>query len=81
MEEKTLFDLEKGEIAIVKGFKRSKELPAKLYEIGILSGTQVEIKYTALFKDPICICFGKSKTKVALRKKEAQSILVMMTHK
>jgi len=56
------------------------EIPKKVV-FGILSGTQVEIKYTALFKDPICICFGKSKTKVALRKKEAQSILVMMTHK
>ncbi len=81
MQEKTLFDLEKGEIAIVKGFKKNKELPAKLYEVGILPGTRVEIKYVALFKDPLCVCFGRSRTKVALRKKEAQSVLVTMTRK
>ncbi|MFV0238104.1 MAG: ferrous iron transport protein A [Flavobacteriales bacterium] len=75
MEEKTLFDLKKGEVAIIKNFN-DNELPSKLYEIGILPGTKVEIKYSGPFKDPICICFGKSETKLALRKKEAKSILI-----
>ena len=79
MEEKTLFDLKKGETAIIKGFNNNKELPTKLYEIGILPGTEVEIKNVTLFKDPVCICFGKSRTKLALRKKEAQNILVKMS--
>ncbi|MFV0530928.1 MAG: ferrous iron transport protein A [Flavobacteriales bacterium] len=75
MKEKTLFDLKKGEKAIIKEFN-DHVLPSKLYEIGILPGTPVEIKYSGLFKDPICICFGKSETKLALRKKEAESILI-----
>ncbi len=75
MEEKTLFDLKKDELAIIKSFK-DNELPSKLYEIGILPGTLVKIKYSGFFKDPICICFGKSETKLALRKKEAQNILI-----
>ena len=34
MENKTLFDLEEGETAIIQGFDDS-ELPSKLYELGI----------------------------------------------
>lgn len=75
MQEKTLFDLRKGEIGIIKKFNDG-ELPSKLYEIGILPGTKVEIKYSGPFKDPICICFGKNETKLALRKREAKSILI-----
>ncbi len=75
----TLFDLKKGEIAIIKNIN-DDELPSKLYEIGVLPGTKVEIKHTGFFKDPICICFGKSKSKLALRKKEAKSIIIQLVH-
>ncbi len=75
MNEKTLFDLKKGETAIVKNFN-DHELPTKLYEIGILPGTKITIKYSGPFKDPICIGFGESESKLALRKKEAKSIII-----
>lgn len=70
-----LLRLQKGQKGIISSVD-TQILPSKLYEIGLLPGTEVQLKFTGPFHDPICIAFGKDNTKIALRKSEAQHIMI-----
>lgn len=71
----SLADLRKGEKAKVLGFS-TEDIPAKFLELGLVPGADVEYKCAAPFNGPICITLCKSKCVLALRKSEANEVLV-----
>lgn len=70
-----LSDLKVGDIAVVVGFS-SEDIPTKLYEIGIIPGSQLVVYKKAPFNGPVCISMGKEECKLALRMNEANVVLV-----
>jgi len=68
---RSLADLKPGEIGVVKSFN-DEYLSLKLLEMGVLPGTEVEMKFTAPFGDPICI--RVSGYNLSLRLDEAKTI-------
>lgn len=54
----------------------SEDIPIKLLEMGILPDTTVSIKARAPFNGPIIIEYGTDKSRIALRKEEADCILI-----
>lgn len=75
VEEITLKDLKKGEVAVIKGFIND-DIPSKFYEMGFLPGTELEVKQKAPFGGPICISLINNKSIMALRRQEADQILI-----
>lgn len=71
----TLDKLKKGEKAIIQAFKNN-ELPAKFYELGFTPGMTIEIKHIAPLQGPICVNIIQQDALVAIRKKEANLILI-----
>lgn len=63
--------LKPGEKGIVKNFK-DEYLSLKLLEMGVLPGTEVEMKFIAPLGDPICI--KVSGYDLSLRLEEASTI-------
>jgi ferrous iron transport protein A len=72
---KTLKDLKVGDLAIISGYV-TDDVPAKLYEMGIVPGTELQIKNKAPFGGPICISITSNKSLLALRRTEANQILI-----
>ncbi|CAI9428679.1 FeoA domain [Candidatus Ornithobacterium hominis] len=70
-----LSDLKKGEKARIIGFT-TDNIPAKLMELGLMPGAEVEYKCAAPFNGPICIKLCQNHCKLALRKSEAQQLLI-----
>jgi len=68
---RSLADLKPGEIGVVKSFN-DEYLSLKLLEMGVLPGTEVEMKFAAPFGDPICI--RVSGYNLSLRLDEAKTI-------
>jgi ferrous iron transport protein A len=68
-----LSNLKKGEKGIIKGYK-NEDFPIKLLELGILPGVKFEILFVSIFYDPLCI--GYDQSCLALRRKEAENILI-----
>ena len=54
----------------------SQMLPAKIMEMGLLPETRLRVLYQAPFHGPLYIEFGVEKSRIALRKEEANHILV-----
>jgi ferrous iron transport protein A len=73
--QQTVFKLKIGESGRISGFT-TENIPTKLYELGILPGTFVTIKQKLPFGGPICIQIMDSVNLIALRKSEANSILI-----
>jgi ferrous iron transport protein A len=71
----TLSGLKKGQRAVVKGFS-SEGLPAKVYDMGLLPGAEIEFKSALPFNGPMCICLAKNKCQLALGKKEADCVFI-----
>ncbi|WP_185876736.1 FeoA family protein [Blattabacterium cuenoti] len=69
-----LSNLKRGEKGIIKGYKYNENFPVKLLELGILPGVKVEIIFVSIFCDPLCISYNE--TFLALRKKEAENIII-----
>jgi ferrous iron transport protein A len=70
---KSLAELRIGENAVIRSFV-SKELSAKLIELGCLPGETISISKTAPLGCPIAFNVGNSE--LSLRKEEASGILV-----
>ncbi|WP_238783746.1 FeoA family protein [Blattabacterium cuenoti] len=68
-----LSNLKIGEKGIIKGYK-NEDFPIKLLELGVLPGVEIEIIFVSIFYDPLCIFYNQSC--LALRKKEAENIIV-----
>ncbi|WP_313374941.1 FeoA family protein [Chishuiella sp.] len=71
----SLKDLNIGELAEITGYK-TDDVPVKLYEMGFIPGTKLQIKNKAPFGGPICISITSNKTVMALRRTEADNILI-----
>lgn len=68
---RSIATLKPGEKGTVKNFK-DEYLSLKLLEMGVLPGTEVEMKFAAPFGDPICI--KVSGYDLSLRLEEARTI-------
>jgi ferrous iron transport protein A len=64
-------ELKPGQTGVVKGFN-DEYLSLKLLEMGVLPGTEVEMKFAAPLGDPICI--KVSGYSLSLRLEEAKTI-------
>lgn len=73
--EYSLKDLKIGDLGEITGYN-SDDIPAKFYEMGFIPGTQLQIKNKAPFGGPICISIVSNKTVMALRRTEAEKILI-----
>lgn len=67
----SLAELKPGETGVVKSFN-DEYISLKLLEMGVLPGTQVEMKFAAPLGDPICI--RVSGYNLSLRLDEAKTI-------
>ena len=68
---KTIADLKKGEMGIIKGFEDTT-LALKLLEMGFLPGSQVKLNFIAPLGDPISV--RVSGYNISLRLDEASLI-------
>lgn len=68
---KSVAGLKPGQKGIVKSFK-DEYISLKLMEMGVLPGTELEMKFTAPLGDPICI--RVSGYDLSLRINEAETI-------
>lgn len=75
VKELSLKELKTGELAEIIGYKNDN-IPAKLYEMGFTPGTKLQIKNKAPFGGPICISIVSNKSILALRRSEADQILI-----
>lgn len=60
-------------------FVNEMELPNKIIEMGLLPNVSFQILFQAPFQGPLYVEFGEEKTKIALRKEEAEFIVVENT--
>lgn len=52
------------------------KMPNKIIEMGLLPETSFQILYRAPFNGPYYVEYGEEKSKIALRKEEAEFIIV-----
>lgn len=73
--QKTIAHLKIDEPATIKGYT-SEEIPVKLYELGLLPGSEIILKKRLPFGGPLCIQMTENQNLIALRKSEASSIII-----
>ena len=71
----TLADLPLHQKAKIIGFS-SDDFPLKLIELGFLNEVEVQVKCRTLWYGPILVSLGNDSSLVALRRKEAEFILI-----
>ena len=71
---KTLDQIQPKEYATIKAYQKRSALYVRLRELGLTCGTRVRVERFAPLGDPIEISVRGSK--LSIRKKDAQSILV-----
>jgi len=67
--------LRKGETATIVGYVPG-EIPLKIYEMGLLPGVAFTMKQRLPFNGPICLRIKGNPNSVALRKAEADLLLI-----
>lgn len=72
---KTIAHLKIGQLATITGYT-SEEIPMKLYELGLLPGSEIILKKRLPFGGPLCIQITENHNLIALRKTEANSLLI-----
>lgn len=72
---KSIRFLKKGETATIIGY-RSNDVPIKAYEMGLLPGVVLTMKYRLPFNGPVCIRIKDNPNAIALRQAEADLILI-----
>lgn len=75
----TMDALKIGEEAIIMGFKSSLD-PDKYLEMGVVPGEKCKLIQRAPFNGPYCIQLGNADSLIALRKKEASTIKVVLVN-
>lgn len=73
--QRTIAHLKINNSAKIIGYT-SEEIPVKLYEMGLLPGTEIILKRRLPFSGPLCIELKENRNLVALRRSEAKSILI-----
>ncbi|MFB2120350.1 ferrous iron transport protein A [Parapedobacter sp. 2B3] len=72
---KTISQLRKGETATIVGYA-SGEIPLKIYEMGLLPGVVFTMKQRLPLSGPVCLHIKGNPNGVALRRTEADLILI-----
>ncbi|MGL4772339.1 MAG: FeoA family protein [Clostridium sp.] len=70
----SLMDLKLGEKAIVNAVEGNEKLRKRLFALGCIQGTEVQLKRVAPLGDPLIINFRGFD--LAIRKNDAQNILL-----
>jgi ferrous iron transport protein A len=71
----SLAELKIGERAKIVGFA-GEDIPARFYEMGLLPGIFIEMKYQAPFNGPMGIHIDSHSYLLALRRKEARYVYI-----
>lgn len=74
-QDKSISQLRKGETATIVGYV-SGEIPLKIYEMGLLPGVVLTMKQRLPLNGPICLHVSGNRNSVALRRAEADLILI-----
>jgi Fe2+ transport system protein A len=75
MTQPTITQLRKGQSATIVGYL-AQEVPIKVYEMGLLPGVVLTMKQQLPFNGPVCIAIKDNPNTIALRRSEADLILV-----
>ena len=75
MQHKSIIHLKKGESATIIGYSAG-DIPIKVYEMGLLPGVVLTMKQQLPFNGPVCILLQNNPNAIALRKSEADLILI-----
>lgn len=75
VENRTISQLRKGEKATIVGYVPS-EIPLKIYEMGLLPGVTFTMKQRLPLRGPVCLHISGNPNGVALRRAEADLILI-----
>ncbi|MBV7276326.1 ferrous iron transport protein A [Clostridium thailandense] len=70
----SICDLRPGERALIEGISGDEKLIKRLLALGCIEGTEVSLKVTAPFGDPLVI--NLRGFDLAIRKKDAENIFV-----
>lgn len=70
----TIFDLKIGEKSKIKSINCDTKLTKRLFALGCLEGTEVELKRVAPLGDPLIVNFRGFD--LAIRKKDAKNIIL-----
>ena len=74
-EDKCINHLRNGETATIVGY-RPEDIPIKIYEMGLLPGVTLTKKQQLPFNGPVYLRIQDSPNAIALRKAEADLILI-----
>ncbi len=67
----------KNKLGIITGYDNDgMDMPVKIIEMGLLPHTTFRILYQAPFGGPLYVEFGEEKSRIALRREEADFITV-----
>ena len=72
---KCINHLQNGETATIVGY-REEEIPIKIYEMGLLPGVVLTKKLQLPFNGPVYLNIQNNPNAIALRKSEADLILI-----
>lgn len=72
----SICDLKPGQIALVANISGDEKLTKRLFALGCIEGTEVSLKASAPFGDPLII--NLRGFNLAIRKKDAKNIFVKM---
>jgi len=75
---KSISHLQNGETATIVGYG-SEEIPIKIYEMGLLPGVTLTKKQQLPFNGPVYLRIENNPNAIALRKSEADLILIEST--
>ncbi|WP_262248660.1 FeoA family protein [Parapedobacter soli] len=75
IQNKSISHLRKGETATIVGYAPG-EVPLKIYEMGLLPGVVFSLKQRLPLNGPICLQIKGNPNGVALRRAEADFILI-----
>ena len=70
----SICDLRPGEKALIEGISGDEKLTKRLLALGCIEGTEVSLKVTAPFGDPLVI--NLRGFDLAIRKKDAENIFI-----
>lgn len=70
----SLFDLKPGEKGIIKDIAGDEKLAKRLFALGFIEGTEVKMKTSAPFGDPLVI--NVRGFNIAIRKNDAKNIFL-----
>ncbi|WP_257666201.1 FeoA family protein [Parapedobacter tibetensis] len=75
VQHKSITSLKQGETGTIIGYG-SDSIPIKVYEMGLLPGVVLTMKRLLPFNGPVCVRIKDNPNAIALRRSEADLILI-----